>query len=83
MFIQDLMHLYDKLVCDTTIPSSTSVSCPHATLTVHETTDVGVLSVEAQVTVNIKVRLCFMELTGLKSALIYTRPASPYKMFLL
>jgi hypothetical protein len=60
------MLLYDKLVCDITIPSSTSVSFPHATLAVHETTDVGVLSVEGHVAVNIKVRLCFMELTGLK-----------------
>jgi len=60
------MHLYDKLVCDITIPSSTSVSCLHAKLAVHETTFVGVLSVELLVTVNIKVRLCFMELTGLK-----------------
>jgi hypothetical protein len=66
MFIRDLMRLYDKLVCDTTIWSSTSVSCSHATLAVHGTTDVGVPGVEGQVTVNIKVRLCFMELTGLK-----------------
>jgi hypothetical protein len=65
MFIRDLMRLYDKLVCDTTTWSSTSVSCPHATLAAHGTTDVGVRGVERQVTV-IKVRLCFMELTGLK-----------------
>ena len=66
MFIRDLMRLYDKLVCDTTTWSSTSVSCPHATLAAHGTTDVGVCGVEGQVAVNIKVRLCFMELTGLK-----------------